>query len=408
MSSSDFAHQGRASGGFDRAFHLACFGLCVAYAVFLAASYLHGHWLVDAAGRGRPSDFINVWAAGHLVLEGTPAAAYDWTIHKKAEDVAVGYAFSGYYAWLYPPPLLAVAALLALFPYAVAYVGWVAVTLPLYLATIRWLVGDRFGLLLAGAFPAVLANAMVGQNGFVTTALIGGTVGFMQRRPVLSGLCLGLLTYKPHFGVLFPFVLLIARQWTVLVTAAAVAVALVVLSGLTFGLATWEQFFHSLPMSSQIFLSEGKSDWAKLHSVYALTRVAGGSEWLGWSLQAAVSAATVVGLCLLWRGDAPFEMKAAALAAGTLLATPYVYLYDMPVLAVPIALLVRSAIASGWRPAEMYGLPACAVLMLAYLFLKAPLGLAATLIVMALVLGRALRLAPLTHYPAATQQFNVA
>jgi arabinofuranan 3-O-arabinosyltransferase len=396
MSASALAPSGPASSAADRAFHLACFGLCVAHAVYLAAAYFYGQWLVDPAGRGVPTDFVNVWAAGRLVLEGNPSAAYDWGIHEKVEHAAVGYAFSGYYAWLYPPPFLAVAALLALFPYAVAHLLWVGVTLPLYLATIRWLVGDRSGLLLAGAFPAILSNMMVGQNGFVTAALIGGTVGFMQRQPVLSGICLGLLTYKPHFGVLFPFVLIAARQWTVFATAAVVAIVLAVSSGLLFGVGAWEQFFHSLPVSSQAFLSEGQSDWAKLQTVYGLVRTAGGSEALGWSLQALTSVAVCAGLCLLWRGDAPFEMKAAALAAGALLATPYVYIYDMPVLAVAVALLMRSALVSGWRPAELYGLAAAAVLLIAFPFVKVPLGFPATLIVLALVVARALR--PAGHW----------
>ena len=232
---------------------------------------------------------------------------------------------------------------------------------------------------------------MVGQNGFITAALIGGTVGFMQKRPVLSGVCLGLLTYKPHFGVLFPFVLIAARQWTVFTTAAVVGIAMALASWLAFGTASWEAFFHSLPVSSQAFLSEGQSDWSKLQSVYGLVRTAGGGETLGWSLQAIMSLVTVVGLCVLWRSRAPFEMKAAALAAGTLLATPYVYLYDMPVLAIAVALLVRCALVSGWRQSEMVGLAATAILLFAYPFVKAPVGLAATLIVMALVLGRALR-----------------
>lgn len=48
--------------------------------------------------------------------------------------------------------------------------------------------------MLAVAFPTVLNNALVGQNGFFTAALIGGTLYLLPTRPVLSGICLGLLT----------------------------------------------------------------------------------------------------------------------------------------------------------------------------------------------------------------------
>ena len=97
-----------------------------------------------------------------------------------------------------------------------------------YLAVMRAIVGRPFGLVLAVAFPVVLNNALVGQNGFLTAALIGGTLYLMPVRPVLAGICLGLLSYKPQYGLLFPLVLIAASQWTVFFTAAVVAVAMAV------------------------------------------------------------------------------------------------------------------------------------------------------------------------------------
>jgi len=382
------APQAVANGPLAKPFHLACFALCVAHVVFLVGMLVQGQWLIDSAGRGIPTDFVNVWAAGKLALEGSPAAAYDWTIHKQVENGAVGYDFSGYYAWLYPPPFLAVAALLALFPYVAAYAAWVAATLPVYLITIRWLVAHRLGYLLAGAFPTVLSNAIVGQNGFVTASLIGGTLGFMERQPVLAGCCLGLLTYKPHFGILFPLVLIAARRWTVFFVAAAVGVAMAAASWLAFGMATWEAFFRELPLASRDYLSAGTSDWQKLQSVFGLVRVMGGAEYLAWSLQISLAVFVAVALCILWRGRARFELKAAALAAGALLATPYVYLYDLVVLAIPVALLVRVALKTGFLRSEGIALVIAAALSFSFPFVKLPVGLAATVLVAALIARR--------------------
>src|SRR6185312_14370120 len=113
-------------------FEISCFIFCVAQLVYLAASFVLHQWLIDPQGRGIPTDFVNVWAAGKLVLSGFPDWAYIWKVHKEIENAAVGYNFQGYYGWHYPPPFLAVAALLALFPYVVAYFSWVAITLPIY------------------------------------------------------------------------------------------------------------------------------------------------------------------------------------------------------------------------------------------------------------------------------------
>jgi hypothetical protein len=330
-----------------------------------------------------------VWAAGKLVLAGNSSAAYDWTIHKQIENSAVGYDFVGYFPWHYPPPFLAIAALLALFPYAAAFAGWIAASLPVYLVTIRWIVGHRAGYLLAGAFPTVLANASVGQNGFLTAALIGGTLGFMERQPVLAGCCLGLLTYKPQFGILFPVVLLVACRWTVIFVAATTTLTMVAGSWFAFGTAAWESFFHWLPVASQAFLSEGQADIAKMQSVFAFVRVVGGSEQLAWWVQCVFAGFVALLLCLVWRSKIPFELKAAALAIGTLLATPYVYLYDLVVLSIPVAFLLRIALKTGFLRGEEIALATGAVLLFIFPFVKLPVGLVATLIVAGLIVQRA-------------------
>ena len=115
--------------------------------------------------------------------------------------------------------LASVAAGLAQFPYAVAFAGWMAISVVPYAAVIRGIVGRRFGFMLAIAFPMAFSNTLVGQNGFLTASLIGGTLVLLPTRPVLSGICLGLLSYKPQYGLLFPLVLVAASQWRVFFTA---------------------------------------------------------------------------------------------------------------------------------------------------------------------------------------------
>ena len=88
-----------------------------------------------------------------------------------------------------------------------------------------------------------------------------------------------------------------------------------------------------------------------------------------------------VGLALLWRSRVRDAVKAASLATGTLLTTPYLFMYDMMVLAIPIAFLVRMGLVSGFRPYELPAL-ACALAMIAgFILTGVPLGFGATLIV---------------------------
>jgi hypothetical protein len=58
-------------------------------------------------------------------------------------------------------------------------------------------------------------------------------------------------------------------------------------------------------------------------------------------------------LAWLWRGEAALELKASALATASLLATPYVLDYDLVVLAVAIAFMVRHGINRGFHDYEI-------------------------------------------------------
>jgi arabinofuranan 3-O-arabinosyltransferase len=79
------------------------------------------------------------------VLEGHPAAAYDWSLHREVEVAIAGRDFASYYGWHYPPPPLFFAAALATLPYLAAWAVWMAITLPVYVAAVRAIIGDLIG-----------------------------------------------------------------------------------------------------------------------------------------------------------------------------------------------------------------------------------------------------------------------
>jgi len=366
-----------------------CFVLCAINASYFPAAYFSHWWIWDPDGLGIPTDFVNVWAAGRLVLEGHPAQAWDWDIQRKIELALLRQEFPGYFAWHYPPPFLFVASLLAQFPYTVAFIGWVSASFVPYIVMMRAIVGRNFGWMLGLAFPMVFNNTLVGQNGFLTAALIGGTLYLIPVRPILAGVCLGLLSYKPQYGLLFPIVLIAAAQWRVFFSAAVTAVALAFVSWLAFGTESWQAFFHWMPMFSQAFLTEGKATWWKLQSLFSLVRYFGGPEPMAWAFQWVLTATVAVVLALMWRSRIPYTLKAAALAVGTLLTTPYLFMYDMMVLAVPVAFLVRIGLREGFRPYELPALACALALFFVFIFSGTPVGLGIILIVAALVLGRA-------------------
>ncbi len=357
--------------------------LALAYMIGLAGAALQGYWLYDAQGQPIANDFVNVWAAGDLALHGRAPDAYDWTLHKAAEVRAVGHDFKNYYGWHYPPTFLFAAAGIALMPYMVAALAWLAATLCAYAIAVRAIVGHNAGIFVALGFPAVLWNAAAGQNGALTAALIGGTLSLLDHRPALAGICLGLLTYKPHFGLLFPIALIAGARWRVIAVAGLVTVVMVALSVIVFGRASWQAFFDWMPVTTRVVMGEGAADWRRLESLFGLVRVLGGSETLAWSAQTALALMLAAGIAWLWRSRAEFEVKAAALSCAALLATPYIYMYDQVMLAIPVAFLLRLALARGFFWSEIFGLATGALLLLV-----TPWGIGATAIVGLLIVQR--------------------
>ncbi|WP_398483756.1 glycosyltransferase family 87 protein [Tardiphaga sp.] len=364
---------------------MVCAILAILQIAFFPLYYGHG-WIVEGNGLGVPTDFINVWSAGRLVLDGHPASAYDWDIQKQVQIGVLGQTYPGNFAWHYPPPFLFVASLLAKLPYAVAFAGWACISVVPYLVAMRTIVGRPFGMLLALAFPVVFTNVLVGQNGFLTASLIGGMLVLLPTRPILAGICLGLLSYKPQYGVLFPLVLIAAAQWRAFASAAVTTILLAVASWLAFGTESWLAFFKWMPMFSQAFLVEGRAPFGKMQSIFALVRYFEGGETLAWTLQWILVAAVAVSLVWLWRSRTRYEWKAAGLAIGALLATPYLFLYDVMVLAIAVGFLIRVGVSEGFLGHELPALGLAAVMLVSYQFIgPVPTGFGAAVLVAALI-----------------------
>ncbi|MET0313764.1 MAG: glycosyltransferase family 87 protein [Hansschlegelia sp.] len=329
-----------------------CGGLIAAYVVAIGAMWATSSNGLDALGRPLGTDFSNVWAAGRLVLEGAPAAPYDLAAHYGEQVKRFG-AGVPFYGWHYPPMFLFLAAALGALPYLAALVVWQAATLPLYLAAIVKILGARRGVLLAAvAFPAVFVNLTHGHNGFLTAGLFGLGLALLDRRPVVSGALLGLLAYKPQFAALLPLALIASGRWPALFAAAATAAASAALSLAVFGWDTWAGFFASGTFTRTVVLEAGDTGWHKIVTAFAAARGLGASVPFAYAVQGIVALAAITLTVRLWRSDAAFGAKAAALLAGSLLVTPYALDYDMMLLAPALAFLVRDAAATGWRRGE--------------------------------------------------------
>jgi hypothetical protein len=348
-------------------------------------------WILDAKGHPLVRDFVAYWAAGHQALRGNALAAYDPHLQHAAEAATIGHRFNQVLGWLYPPHFLFVASALACVPYTLAFVAWCALTATLYARVVGVIAESRIAFIGALAAPWALIAALQGQNGFLTAALIGLVLLQLESRPIVSGLILGFLSYKPQFGVLFPLALAAGGYWRAFGWAALSTLAWNGLAGAVFGFDTIGAFFHSLSLTTQTHLIDMRTGRQRLQSLYSLVHALGGSSTAAWGAQICVSMLVAVGVMVTWRAKISYSLKAAILAAAVPLATPYILMYDFPVLAVAIAFLHRHR---DFDTFEFALLAAAVLCSFAYFWMPIPIAYFACVAVAIIAVRRCLGVLP--------------
>jgi hypothetical protein len=334
----------------------------------------------------RAVDYAAIWTGGRFALEGRPLDAYDWDLVDNATRALAGQPSAEKLPFPYPPTFMALAAALATLPYGLSMMMWAAATWAAYAAAALRIIGTWRGAIWMSASVAVLYSAMIGQNGALSAALLGLGLALVPKRPVLAGISIGLLSYKPHLGLLIPLALAAGGHWRVFVSAAATAVMMALASLVCFGPEVWGAFIaHTGKMASHY--ASAPSPW-KLQSLFGLLRTSGLATEYALALHAVAASVAAFLVAMLWRGPAPYALKAAALAACSLLVSPYVFIYDLAVLMVAQAFLVRHALDHGIDERELDGIVLANALVALAPAIGFPAGVLATLLLALLVARR--------------------
>ena len=319
------------------------------YAAMAVLWIVLSHDFIDPAGKPLGADFITFYAASEFALQGRLAEAYDIGRMAEAQTAIVPAAAGQVVPWQYPPSFALLILPLALLPYSLAWVLFMSATLLLYVWLVHAILPDRRALLVALAFTAVLVNALGGQNGFLSTALLGGGLILLETRPLAAGVLLGLLTFKPHLGILVPFILVAGGYWRAIGAAVLTALLFALLAWLAFGIESWEAFRDHAAVAAD-YLRSGVLPWDKMASVFATARLLGASVALATVLHAVVAlAAGTMCVWAWWRGGS-LELRVTLAVTGTALVAPAIYDYDLVLLAVPIAILAVDGMHAGWTP----------------------------------------------------------
>jgi hypothetical protein len=330
----------------ERARVYACAALIAVVGAVAVELWSHGGYNQDGSPFG--GDFGPFWAASRLVRTGVAAGPYDAQVLRLAEQAV--YPQGGYEPFRYPPVFLALCLPFAFLPFFWGLAAFMGVTGAAYTAAIYQAGRSRWIVVAALAYPAVLVNLILGQNGMLTASILGGGLTLLDRRPRLSGLILGLMVIKPQLALGVPIALLLSRRWTVIGFAGISACALLGLTTLLLGWPIWGAFLDSTE-SSRGWLEQGSADPGnEFQSMFAQLRILGVSVPLSYVIQALCAGA---GACLLYwaaKRRVAAAVERSLIVLVSLLAATYLWPYDLVVFGFPLLWLLVEWSQNGFPP----------------------------------------------------------
>lgn len=307
---------------------------------------------MDVAGYQIGRDFIGVWAGPQLAFGGKMWTLFDLQAYCDEISRLFGQPIPQH-NWGYPLFTLGLFWPLAQLPYFWALAVWTIATFAAVAGVALSEIAPKrrlMALVVLMLAPASLMNTLGGQNGFLSAALLIGGMLALDRRPVIAGVLFGLLTFKPHLGLLLPFVLIALGAWRTIAAAVVTTAILVVGSMLQVGIEPWHKFLTVTAGFQVALLSSFEG-----YFTYMMVSVAAASRTLGVSFPVALAIQGVVaGVVLpiavlaITRTDDACK-RIFVLTTATLLVTPYAFNYDMTAVAVVIVWTLFNRLE--WRPA---------------------------------------------------------
>jgi hypothetical protein len=316
-------------------------------ALSLMAPLLPMYWPagqgLDATGHPIGRDFINVWAGPQVAFRGKVEALFDIRAYRESIDALFARSLPFHY-WSYPLYTLFAFWPLAQLPYFWALAAWTLGLLVVFSAVVVREVEPSCrlpALTLLTTAPACLLNVIGGQNGFLSAALFLSGIRCIDGRPVVAGVLFGLLSFKPHLGVVLPFALLALRAWRVIASAVVTSLTLFATSVAVFGWGAWANYFTATSAIQFSLLEHFKGFYTSMMvSVLACLRAGGVPYEKAMFLQAVFSVGAIAGAVWAVRHARDSCQRAFILITATLLATPYAFNYDMTALAAVLVWLM--------------------------------------------------------------------
>lgn len=186
----------------------------------------------------------------------------------------------------------------------------------------------------------------------LTAACAALAIRLLAKRPALAGLCISLLAVKPQMALLFPLLLVATRAWRACFAAAAGTLVFAAASVAICGIASVPAFLSGATMLRELVLEQGTQYWLASPAPFSAMRLAGASLHAAYAVQIGVGVLAAAAALEVWLRTSDTRLRAAAFAVATLLATPYLWHYELAWLGIALFGVLACALDTGWLPGE--------------------------------------------------------
>jgi hypothetical protein len=275
-------------------------------------------------------DFLNFWMYGRAAWLPDPSRFYDPQTYNAALSALLGAGYPGQ-NWSYPPSLMLVAAPFGRLGYLPALLIWTVLGLAIFVSVARRCVDDERLLIPMLFSPAAIFCLISGQSSFVTAAMLLAIFACLDRRPVLAGVLIGLITLKPQVGLLLPVMLAASGRWRVFLTATITTLLIVGVTAALFGPQLWIDYvLKGLPVQNLVLADPQRVGTPFYPTIFMNVRGTGASYAIAMTVQACFSAFAVgaVFFAYRFRKCADPQLLSALFFACTICGVPYLLSYD--------------------------------------------------------------------------------
>lgn len=290
-------------------------------------------------------DAYNFWAAGMLAFEGRISEIYNNEAFSLAIKQLLG-PEAGQHVFPYPPTALLGVAAFGWLPYETTLFLWSIAGFIAFLIAINAPDFERNILWLTVLTPLAWTNIVLGQNGLFSAALFIGGLRLAHSRPIIAGILIGCLAYKPTLALLIPFVLLFNHCWKVIVSATITLLILCILPALIWGNEIWVRYLHEAVPFQRMLLEYGigLSQFMKL-TPFMSAHLLDLDLKTAYLIQAIFSVATITIVFTYFlhkKNNTHFSgLDITILATATVILIPYTHFYDLTLIAGGLLLLAK-------------------------------------------------------------------